>query len=304
MNEPVPEEVEDNTTAVRGSLPGQTTSLADVKNQDESIQLLDHDVRITEAMGGPLAEQDECNLEMIYDVLDLACGFGGWSLQVASAFPEMEVTGIDISPSTIRSANTFAKIQRLSNARFLCRDITQPLPFPDSSFDLVNVRFVSEILLQHDWPQLLNECFRLLRSGGIIRLTEGEWGIVTSSVPAITRLFSFGLNARDKAGRSFSPDRRYQSIAPLLLQFVRAAGFQEAECKAYALDHSYGSTLYPSFIEDYVKWFQIDQSFILKQQVATGDELEDLYKQALLEIRSEHFGALLYLFIVWGKRPQ
>jgi ubiquinone/menaquinone biosynthesis C-methylase UbiE len=304
MNEPVPEEVEDNTAAARGSLPAQTPSLTDVKNQDACIRRLDHDVRITEAMGGPLVEQDERNLEMIYDVLDLACGSGGWGLQVASAFPEMEVTGIDISPSAIRSANTFAKIQHLTNARFLRRDVTPPLPFPDSSFDLVNARFMSEILLPQHWPLLLNECFRLLRPGGIVRLTEGEWGIVTPSAPAVARLFNIGLDARYKAGRSFLPDGRYQSIAPLLLQFIRVAGFQEAACKAYALDHSYGSALYSSFIEDQVKWFKIDQSFILKQQIATDEELEDLYKQALLEMRSEHFGALLYLFTVWGKRPQ
>lgn len=50
-------------------------------------------------------------------------------------------------------------------------DITRPLPFPEGSVDVV----FSEMCIEHVTPQqgwsFLEECYRILRSGGLIRIT-------------------------------------------------------------------------------------------------------------------------------------
>lgn len=289
--------------------PGHTTKSAntyviDAESAAEQARLLDQDTLLTEAMGGPLSEQGEEALRGIRDVLDIGCGPGGWVQRMARDYPHMQVTGIDLSPTMIAYAQAMAQVMRLDNAHFCVMDATGPLGFPDACFDLVNARLVSGFLLPAQWPLLLAECQRLLRPGGIVRLTEGEWGIVTAAAPATERLFGLGLDALHRAGRSFSADGRYQAIAPMLRQFLRCAGFCDLRCRGYALDHSFGAEAHRGFCENYQVLFKLGQPFLLQQGLATQEELDTLYEQALCEMLNEEFGALLYLLTVWGRKEQ
>lgn len=54
--------------------------------------------------------------------LDLACGFGRHSLELARR--DFAVTGVDITPSYIRFAEEVAQKEGL-NARFFCQDIRE-----------------------------------------------------------------------------------------------------------------------------------------------------------------------------------
>ncbi len=56
----------------------------------------------------------------------------------AHRWPHMQVTGIDISRTTINYARAQAEVQNLKNVAFEEMDIYQPLAFPGASFDLVN----------------------------------------------------------------------------------------------------------------------------------------------------------------------
>ncbi len=302
-------ETSDTTTPVElqgtphlHSVPGpqalSTTYVLDAENSAERAQLFNQDGMLTEAMGGTLPELTEKQQDDIYDVLDLGCGPGGWALRLAREDDNVTVRGIDSSASMISYAQTAAA--SVENALFVRGDVTKPLPFADASFDLVNARLISGFLLPQQWSSLLAECRRVLKPGGFIRLTEGEWGFVTASSPAVARLFGLGIDAMHRAGRSFSPDGRYHAITPMLLQFVRDAGFADVKCKAHAIDHSYGTRAYAGFVADYTLLFRLGQPFILQQQLATQSELDELYIQALTEMQAERFGALLYLLTVWG----
>ncbi len=304
MSKQQSEEAQGSSSPQERAAASKSTYVLDAENPFEQSRLYEQDALITDEMGGPLVEQSEENLDRIYDVLDLGCGPGGWGLLVARTYPEMNVTGIDLSPSMIRYAQRCASIQKLSNVQFLVMDATRDLAFPDASFDLINARLISGFLLPEQWPRLMAECSRLLRPGGIVRFTEGEWGFVTTTAPAVARLFSLGLDALHRAGRSFSPDGRTHAITPMLLQFVREAGFQAVQCRAHAIDHASGTRAYAGMVADYRLLFQLGQPFILHQGLATRQELDELSAQALAEMASERFGALLYLLTVWGKRPE
>src|SRR5438874_12617188 len=143
----------------------------DPENVAEMARLLGQDRLITEGMGGLFPERFD--LSGIHRILDVACGPGGWALEVALKYPQIEVVGIDISQAMITYAQAQVQVQGLENASFQVMDIQKPLNFPDGSFDLVNARFIN-FLPAATWPQLMQEFGRITRSGGVIRLTESE----------------------------------------------------------------------------------------------------------------------------------
>ncbi|AFY61045.1 class I SAM-dependent methyltransferase [Synechococcus sp. PCC 6312] len=67
-------------------------------------------------------------------VLDLACGTGEFAYRLLSQYPELRLTGIDLSPKMLAVA--INKCQTFPEAHFQCANIQQ-LPFPDACFDRI-----------------------------------------------------------------------------------------------------------------------------------------------------------------------
>src|SRR5690348_6391598 len=158
-------------------MPGSPSSssnenayVIDVESASELARLLHQDHLVTKSMGGLLVEQSDTS--NIHDVLDIASGPGGWALELADRNPQINVVGIDISQSMIEYARALAKAQKLKNIEFFVMDVLKPLDFPAASFDLVNARFLQGFMPSSAWPVLIQECLRVCRPGGIIRLTE------------------------------------------------------------------------------------------------------------------------------------
>src|SRR5579859_8069905 len=115
------------------------TYVIDPESAAEMVRLLQQDQLMTTGMGGIFPEIE---LDGVQQVLDLACGPGGWALDVAYNYSDMEVVGVDISERMIAYATVQAQVQQRNNVSFRVMDILQPLDFPDASFDLVNARFI------------------------------------------------------------------------------------------------------------------------------------------------------------------
>ncbi len=81
---------------MKHDLSSDSPSLLDSENATELARLLLQDRFLTQAMGGPLAEQHD--VATMQRVLDVGCGPGGWVLDVAFAYPRVQVIGIDVSP--------------------------------------------------------------------------------------------------------------------------------------------------------------------------------------------------------------
>ena len=270
----------------------------DPENATEKARLLHQDRLITKGMHGVLSGIEDIS-SMRY-ILDIACGPGGWVLDVAFEYPRIEVTGIDLSQQMIDYANIQAQAQGLNNASFSVMDVTQPLDFPDNSFDLVNARFLG-FLPKAAWPKLVQECLRITRPGGIIRLTESEWGFTNS--PAYEKLYAFFASAMRKAGQSFSPERDHLNITPMLGGFLRSTGCTNIQQKAYVIDFSIGTEDYEAFRQNWVIAFKLLQPFCLKIGTATQEELDRFYDQMLLEMLSDEFRGIMFLLTVWGQKP-
>ncbi len=280
--------------------PSDNTYPIDPEHVGELARLMQQDRLLTEAMGGLLPEEG-ISLPETGRVLDLACGPGGWALELAFRFPKAEILGVDISPQVIEYARAQAWSRGLSNVSFQVMDVMEPLAFPDGSFDLINGRLLCGFMFPSAWPRLVQDCFRLLRPGGVLRLTETE-GPLTSSV-ATERYLHLIWRALQQAGQSCSPDGRHIGITPVLPRLVRQAGFQEVQLRATAIDWSMGTDMYYPVFKDHLIAMDLLQPFLVKMQLASKEELERLYQQALAEMQQEDFGAVWTLLTVWGRKP-
>ncbi|MGA2648134.1 MAG: class I SAM-dependent methyltransferase [Candidatus Sulfotelmatobacter sp.] len=127
--------------------------------------------------------------------LEIGCGDGFFSGHLARL--GCEVTGIDLSPAAIDLAR-----KSCAEASFAIHDLTKPLPFDESTMDLV---WCSEVL-EHLFSPLgaLYEIHRLLKLGGVLLCTVPYHGAIKNLGIA---LFAF--------------DRHYDPTYPHVRFFTR-----------------------------------------------------------------------------------
>lgn len=270
----------------------------DPENEMEMVRLMLHDHLVTRGMGGLFPEHYD--LSIIHDALDVACGPGGWGLDMARTYPKIQVVGIDISQRMIDYAQVQTWVRGLSNASFRVMNVTEPLDFLDGSFDLVNARFLFGFMLPTAWPNLLRECLRVLRPRGIIRLTEAEWGF--TNAPAFEKLCSLFTHALQRAGQSFSPTGQHIGITPMLKHLLRDAGYQNIQHMAYMIDFSAGTEAHDGFYQNLMTGLKLFQPFIVRWGNITQKEVEELYQQTRAEMQLDDFCAIWFLLSVWGQK--
>lgn len=279
--------------------PGENTYVIDTESAAEMSRLLDQDKLLTDSMSGLFSELP--TLAGIHDVLDIACGPGGWVHDVAYAHPSMQVTGFDISKSMIEYAQAFAQVRKLNNAHFRILDATQRLEFDDASFDLVNARFLFGFMRPTAWPALLQECWRITRPGGLLRLTECEFP--TTNSPAFEKLSGLFMRALYVAGQSFSVDGRTLGITPVLGRLLLNAGYRDLREKAHVLHASAGMEARTSFYHNFEFAYKLAEPFLIKLELITPEAFSEIYDQALAEMQSDDFCATWFYLTVTGSKP-
>jgi ubiquinone/menaquinone biosynthesis C-methylase UbiE len=277
---------------------GENVYFNDPESGGEMARLLSQDHLITKGMGGLFSERSD--LSGVHRILDVACGPGGWALEVALTYPEITVVGFDISRTMVDYARTSARVQGLDNAEFLVMDMQKPLAFPDESFDLVNARFIN-FLPTATWPKLMQEFKRITRPGGAIRLTESEWWYFTSS-SALENLNAMIIRALKLQGASFTESGRFTGVLPMLGRFLLDAGCASVNYKSHVIDFSFGTEAHEGFRRDADAAFQLFQLFIVRMGVASQEEVNYLYERMQLEMMKEDFRGLMLPLTAWGEK--
>ena len=274
----------------------------DAENMAEMARLMYQDRLATEQMGGVLREYSPEKISSLRSVLDLACGPGGWVIDLAYASPMAQVVGVDISVNNISYAQSQARVQGLDNARFQVMNILKPLDFPDNSFDLVNARLLFAFMPRHAWIPLVKECQRILRPGGIMRMTEISDG--TSTSLAVSQLNANVSKALFLTGRSFSPNGQTLGITHMLGRFLLDAGYTSLDKAAMPVDASARMDAHWQFYQNFKVLNRLLKPFLLQMKVTTSEEFEQLYEQAMEDIESDAFCALNFILTVWGEKPK
>ncbi len=275
------------------------TYVMDPESATEMTRLLYQDRLLTQELGGLFPENPD--LSGVRDMLDIACGPGGWVLDVAFQYPEKQVTGIDISKTMVMYAQAQAKARGLDNAEFLVMDVLKPLEFDDNSFDLVNGRLLFGFMPASSWPKVVQECMRILRPGGLLRLTEGEIGLTNS--PASEKGSYLFTQMMKRTGMSFSPDGRQLGLTPMMPRLLREAGFEQVQKKAYAVDYSAGTPNHESHFQNIMIGTKLVQPFMTRLGLVSQEEAEETYQQTLIEMMQDSFVGLWYYLTVSGRKP-
>jgi SAM-dependent methyltransferase len=114
------------------------------------LQLQEH--LITVALGGVLPEQPDPT--RFHHVLDMACGAGGWLIELAKTAPTIShPVGVDISIRMIEAARAEAEAQQVQDrVEFRLMDALRLFELSGDVFDLTNLRFALSFLRTWEWP--------------------------------------------------------------------------------------------------------------------------------------------------------
>ena len=211
--------------------------------------------------------------------------------------------------------------------------------FPQGSFDLVHLSLLGRSILTANYPALAQTGAGLCRPSGIVCWTEAELPITNS--PAFERLTSFVLEALQRAGQSFIPEkmwewaayfaarsgktgldrstyqRRHLGITPMLGRWLRDAGCgtppetpytyrtmdtRVIHAAAYAIDLSAGQPAHEYFPQQARRFAHQVQSLLLRTGMIEEREYATLCNQLERELVSPAFCGLFYLLRAWAPR--
>ncbi len=278
--------------------PRNNSYMFDPESPEELARLISWDRVTTQSMGGPLVGIEKPS--SLQNILDLACGPGGWVLDVAFALPQAEVAGVDISKIMVDYANTRAQSQHLTNASFGVMDITQPLDFADASFDLVNARFIATVLPNARWDSFLSECTRILRPGGTLRITEFVEYATTS--PSYARLNSLLNQAMQRINYGLSPDEAFNKVTVVLPKMLRERNYQNVRLAAYVLEFSTGTEAWDDGYHNLEVIGHVAEPLLTNLGLITAEELRKLTQQMALEAHEENFCAMQHFMTISGRK--
>ncbi|MFE9834281.1 class I SAM-dependent methyltransferase [Streptomyces sp. NPDC005551] len=109
-------------------------------------------------------------------VLDIGCGPGTITADLAALVPEGRVTGVDSAPGVLDQARAMAAERGLRNVDFAVADV-HALDHPDDTFCVVHAHQV----LQHvgDPVRALREMHRVTRPGGLVAVRDSDYSAMT-----------------------------------------------------------------------------------------------------------------------------
>ena len=276
-----------------------TYFVEDRSSKEEMYRLHLQDQMLTTSMGGALPEQSD--LTIFQRVLDVGCGTGDWLIDVAKTYPDISfLIGVDISKKMIEYARTQAEAQQVNNrVEFHTMDVLRSLAFPEGYFDLVNQRFGVSYLRTWDWPTILSEYQRVTHPGGVIRVTEANY-ILSSSSPALTFLQGLTTEAFYNAGRIFTATSNglISELERLLHQF----GLLQVQTRMNVVDYRAGTVEGQDLIEVTKLFYRTSLPFLQKWTRIPAN-YETIYQQMVKEMQQPDFVVTWELLTAWGMVP-
>ena len=152
-------------------------------------------------------------------LLDVGCGPGTITVDLARRVAPGPVTGIDVAPGIVARATELGRTAGLGNLEFATGDV-YALGFGDATFDVVHLHQVLQHLTRP--VDALAEARRVLRPGGILAARDGDFAAYpwAPADPALDRWQELYHQVTARNGAEADAGR-------YLLGWARRAGFDE-----------------------------------------------------------------------------
>lgn len=117
-------------------------------------------------------------------MLDIGCGPGCWSIELAQACPDLHVIGIDSSDNMFPDMSTVPR-----NCELLKLNALGGLrgTFGDETFDYIHIRFMCFAFTFEQYSRVIQDCWQLLKPGGHMEIMEMDM-LVYSPGPLTEKL--------------------------------------------------------------------------------------------------------------------
>ncbi|KAF3384606.1 hypothetical protein F1880_003021 [Penicillium rolfsii] len=157
-------------------------------------------------------------------VLDIGCGPGTITVDVASYVPQGHITGLERAGGILTQARANAAAKGVTNIDFVEGD-ANALSYPDNTFDVVYCHQV----LQHvgDPVGMLAEMKRVAKKGGIVAARESDYGVFVW-YPELPGLKEW-QEVYDRVARRNGGE---PNAGRILHVWARKAGLQDVRCSA------------------------------------------------------------------------
>ena len=214
-------------------------------------------------------------------LLDVGCGVGSISLDLAEIVAPGQVVGVDADASQIDDACSAAVRRGVDNARFEVAEAYE-LPFPDDAFDAALAHTL--LIHLHEPVRALRELRRVVRPGGVVAVSDDDFGTVVLSPanPLIEEAVSLWIRMLQHNGGN-------PYYARHLRRYLLDAGFARTEGHAVAAD--YHGTL------DETRRFAMLVEPLLRHQAFVDVVVEQGWADRA------HLEAILAEIRAWAERP-
>jgi ubiquinone/menaquinone biosynthesis C-methylase UbiE len=229
------------------------------------------------------------------NVLDVGTGTGRWAREVAAAFPDANVIGIDINLPPVDDA-ALGKIDTLRppNYTFAPGNILEGLNFPDGSFDFVHQRALFAAIPHDRWPQVAGELVRLTRPGGWVESLE-----VTEFVdawPASTQLNDWMNTVMARRGVDVADGGR-------VAEYLRGAGLTKVNQRTLSMPCGDAGGHNGKMLA--TNWFSLLDGvggLVIALGLTTKERFADAVAASRVELASPQGTASLPVYIAYGQR--
>lgn len=228
-------------------------------------------------------------------ILDVGTGTGRWAREMAVAFPNAKVVGVDVNlppaddttlgkPDTLRPANYI----------FAPGNILEGLSFPDASFDFVHQRALFAAIPHDRWPQVARELVRLTRPGGWVESLEvTELG---GAGPATARLNVWVNAVMARRGVEAADGGR-------VADYLRDAGLTKVNQRTLSMPcgdaGGHGGKMLAA------NWFSLLDGIgglVVALGLATQERFAEAVAASRVELANPHGVAALPIYIAYGQR--
>jgi SAM-dependent methyltransferase len=234
-----------------------------------------------------------------HDILDVGTGTGRWALEMAHAFPNANVIGIDLVEPPVDAnvgKNVGKKKQpdiRPPNYTFLTANVLEGLPFPGMSFDYAHQRLLIGGVPAVRWPEVIAELVRVTRPGGWVEMGEG--GTTPNGSPALRALWDWVIAACDRRGLDVR-------IGPKLPDMLQAAGLQAISFQKVDLPIGrYGGRLGALTETNLFSFFTNLRDLVLAYALTTAQQFDAALAAARKEVVRGRY--VWPYHVVYGQRP-